>query len=123
MVGSPFRLHGRDPSTGLDCIGVLAAALEATGRDAPLPRAYSLRSRNIAGLDDIAGKCGFATTSGTPLPGDVLFARVGSCQFHLLLSAKDGQFVHAHAGLKRVVISPMRPGWTIVGHWRLIEKI
>ena len=32
LEGAPFRLHGRDPVTGLDCIGVLAQSLEAFGQ-------------------------------------------------------------------------------------------
>ena len=30
-LGVRFRLHGRDPATGLDCLGLLGAALVATG--------------------------------------------------------------------------------------------
>ena len=29
LVGTRFRLHGRDPDTGLDCVGLLAASLAA----------------------------------------------------------------------------------------------
>ena len=32
FAGTRFRLHGRDPETGLDCIGLLAAALTRIGR-------------------------------------------------------------------------------------------
>ena len=27
LIGIPFRLHGRNPETGLDCVGVVAAAV------------------------------------------------------------------------------------------------
>jgi cell wall-associated NlpC family hydrolase len=122
LAGTRFRLHGRDPATGLDCIGLLAAALTAIGRPAPLPNGYALRSRALPGLDAVAAACGF-TGAGAPLrPGDVLLARVGPCQHHLLIAAGAG-FVHAHAGIGRVIASAGPPGWPIVHHWRLVEDI
>ena len=49
LVGSPWRLHGRNPATGLDCIGLLGAALGGLlvrrvggGREVRLPSASSL---------------------------------------------------------------------------------
>ncbi len=122
LVGTPFRLHGRDPATGLDCIGVLAHALQAIGRAAPLPEAYSLRARQVPGLAAIAEACGFAPATGTCAPGDVQFARIGPVQYHLLIAARDGRFVHAHAGARRVVIGKLAESWAIVGQWRLTPE-
>ena len=51
LVGTRFRLHGRDPDTGLDCVGLLAASLAAIGRAAPLPNGYRLRARSLPGLE------------------------------------------------------------------------
>lgn len=120
LVGRPFRLHGRDPVTGLDCIGVLAQALRMIGSPAAeLPEAYSVRNHQVRGLAAIATSCGFTPETDACAPGDVLFARIGPVQFHLLIAARDGRFVHAHAGLGRVVIGELGQGWTIVGHWRL----
>jgi cell wall-associated NlpC family hydrolase len=121
--GAPFRLHGRNPATGLDCIGVLASALHATGCPAPLPAAYSVRTSEIPGLADIVRACGFGPVSGVPLPGDVVLVRIGPCQFHLLIGSRDGLFVHAHAGLGRVVKGPLSNDWSIFGHWRLDMNI
>jgi len=120
LVGSRFRLHGRDPATGLDCVGVLAAALKAIGREAPLPAAYQLRARTIPGLAGIARECGLAAVKGTAQPGDVQLARIGACQFHVVIAARDGRFIHAHAGLGRVVIAPPGEDWRVTDHWRLI---
>jgi cell wall-associated NlpC family hydrolase len=122
LVGSRFRLHGRDPVTGLDCVGVLAAALKAIGREAPLPGAYRLRSRAIPGLAGIAGKCGLTVVEGTVEPGDVQLVRIGACQFHVVIAARDGRFIHAHAGLGRVVMGPPGDDWRVTDHWRLIPK-
>ncbi|RYD83943.1 MAG: hypothetical protein EOP61_40760 [Sphingomonadales bacterium] len=119
LVGSRFRLHGRDPATGLDCVGVLAAALGAIGREAPLPVAYHLRSRAIPNLAGVAQQCGLVPVESAAETGDVLLARVGKCQFHLVIAAHGGNFIHAHAGLKRVVIGPLGDDWRVTCHWRL----
>jgi hypothetical protein len=120
LVGVRFRLHGRDPAHGLDCIGVLAAALAAIGRPAPLPNAYALRSHRLPPLGALATACGFAETRASRRPGDVLMLRIGPCQHHLLVAARDGGFVHAHAGLARVVVMPGPPGWPVLHRWRLL---
>ncbi len=121
LVGSRFRLHGRNPVTGLDCVGVLSVALIAIGRAAPLPDAYRLRSRAVPDLPRIARDCGMVAINDALQAGDVLVARIGPCQFHVLIAADDGRVVHAHAGLGRVIISPMSHEWQIAGHWRLIS--
>ena len=119
LEGSRFRLHGRDAATGLDCVGVLAAALRAIGREAPLPAAYRLRSRAVPGLAEIARGCGLLAADSPVQSGDVVLARIGACQFHILIALGSGRFVHAHAGLGRVVIGPFAKEWIIAGHWRL----
>lgn len=120
LVGTRFRLHGRDPGTGLDCVGVLAASLAAIGHAAPLPRGYALRSRYVSGLEHIARDCQLSLVDDDAVhPGDVLLARTGPCQFHLLVAARGGGFVHAHAGRRRVVLMPGPIAWPVAGHWRL----
>ena len=36
LVGVPFRLQGRDPALGLDCVGLVGAAMRAAARRATL---------------------------------------------------------------------------------------
>jgi cell wall-associated NlpC family hydrolase len=129
LLGTRFRLHGRDPRTGLDCLGLLAAALAAIGRPAALPNGYTLRSRGFARAEEAARACGFAPVSGhsTAGPaaagpttaGDVLLVRPHPCQFHLLVATGRNRFIHAHAGLRRVIAIDALPAWPIVRHWRL----
>lgn len=119
LAGCRFRLHGRLPATGLDCVGVLAAALAAIGRAAPLPRAYSLRMRAVGNLDAIVAACGLVAATDRVQPGDVLLVRAGPCQFHLAIALAGDRFVHAHAGLRRVVVQPGPLAWPVAGRWRL----
>lgn len=120
LVGSRYRLHGRDPATGLDCVGLLAAALAAIGRTPALPMAYGLRLRTLPALDGFARACGLGLTDDSGRPGDVQLVRVGACQFHLLIAGHAGRFIHAHAGLRRVVVTPGPPGWPVIHRWHPI---
>lgn len=114
LVGTRFRLHGRDPATGLDCVGVVAAALKATG-----PNGYRLRNRDISAALAFAPAVGLAEVSDPIEPGDVLLVRSGPAQHHLLIASIRGGFIHAHAGLRRVVATPGPLSWPIERHWRL----
>jgi cell wall-associated NlpC family hydrolase len=118
LVGTRFRLHGRDPATGLDCLGVLAAALAAIGRDADLPQGYTLKLRALPALDRFVQGCGLATAAGPILPGDVVLARVSPIQFHLAVAGHAGRIVHAHVGLGRVIAVAGPLPWPLVHHWR-----
>jgi len=120
LAGTRFRLHGRSPETGLDCIGLLAAALMQIGRPAPLPTGYRLRAHVLPALEGVAKACGFAETEEQLLPGDVLLLRVGPCQYHLAIAANERRFVHAHAGLRRVVIAPGPLAEPVLHRWRLL---
>lgn len=120
LVGCRFRLHGRDPATGLDCIGVLAAALSAIGREARFPTGYRLRTDRFEQLANIAADHGFEPAFGADLPGDVLFTRPGPGQLHLLIAAaRADEFIEAHAGLGRVVLTAGSPTDPVLHHWRL----
>jgi cell wall-associated NlpC family hydrolase len=122
LAGAPFRLQGRDPQTGLDCIGVLSAALSAIGRPVAFPIGYRLRASRLDGLETWAAAAGFAPASLPFKAGDVLIVRPGACQFHLLILLPANRFVHAHARLKRVAVAPGPVPWPIAGHWRLARE-
>ena len=119
LVGCRFRLHGRDPATGLDCVGVVAAALAGCGRRAAVPGDYALRMRDVARVWTEAKRLGLRQATGGVDPGDVLLFHVGPAQHHLGIVVAGRSLVHAHAGLKRVVVAPPDPAWQQVGHWCL----
>lgn len=122
LVGTPFRLRGRDPATGLDCVGLVGCALAASGHSVRLPKDYSLHSLDIGPLLPFAGACGLGDASGDPEPGDVVLFQVGLVQFHLAVADGLRGFVHANAGLRRVVAGPADPQWPIARLWRLPAK-
>ena len=119
LVGTRFLLHGRDPATGLDCIGLLSAVLARAGRAAALPNGYTLRMRDSAQWLPPPETLGFAWAEPPFQPGDAVLLRLGAVQVHLAIAAPDGGWIHAHAGLRRVVHQPALPDGTILHHWRL----
>ncbi|MEH3035799.1 MAG: peptidoglycan endopeptidase [Sphingomonas adhaesiva] len=108
-VGSRFRAQGRDPALGLDCVGVVAVALGERG----LPRDYPLRSATWR-VEQVPG--GMVACDGDAI-GDVLLCRVTVAQLHLVVRTAGG-FVHADAGLRRVVERPGKVPWPVVAAWR-----
>lgn len=122
LIGTRFRLHGRDPGSGLDCIGLLAAAMSASGRPVSPPNGYAARLSDLSRFRPLAAEFGFAEVTGPVSAGDVQMFRVGPVQFHLAIAADDGLLIHAHAGLRRVVLGPRGGDWLLTGHWRLIAQ-
>ena len=108
-VGVRFRAQGRDPALGLDCVGVAAVALG--GID--LPRDYRLRCGR---MPELAPPSGMARCDGEAV-GDVLLCRVSPAQLHLVVRTETG-FVHADAGVRRVVERPGAVPWPVVMAWR-----
>ncbi|MGE7204896.1 peptidoglycan endopeptidase [Sphingomonas sp. NPDC019816] len=109
LVGTRFRLHGRDAEHGLDCVGLVAAA---TGRAAPT--GYGWRGGDAA---RVAGLLDAQFARGADGPGAVLLLRAGPGQLHLAIRVSDG-IVHADAGLRRVAWRPGTPPWPVLGCWK-----
>ena len=105
LEGTPFRLYGRSIAHGLDCAGVVVAALARMGRQAaPLPR-YALRNMEFAPFEKAIRASGFIASPHAQAPGDLLVLTPSPGQFHLAIAIDDARIVHAHAGLRRVVIT------------------
>lgn len=123
LVGVRFRLHGRDPRSGLDCLGVVKCALDSVLGDVNVPQNYTLRQRawepmlTYAAASSLRDCCEAERES--PRAGDVLLFEVGPAQCHLAISDGRGSLVHAHAGLSRVVFGKPDPDWRLLHHWRL----
>ena len=119
FIGARFRLHGRDPVTGFDCLGLVLVALAEIGRPVRMPLRYALRNLDpdrFRRLPEVAGLVEAADNSLED--GDVLALEPGPAQVHLAIVVRGG-IVHAHAGLQRVVHTPFPLPWQIVGQWRL----
>lgn len=118
LVGAPFRLHGRDPATGLDCVGLVSAAMAANGARPVAPQGYGLRNLDIARWLPLATRSGLVPATGPVRAGEVLLIALAHCQHHLVIAVDPVTVIHAHAGLRRVVVQPFDPAWQIHAKWR-----
>ena len=118
LVGTRFRLGGRDPAAGLDCVGLAAWAL---GPRVVAPHGYALRNSTIACHLQFAARAGFSPVGGAISRGDLILVTPGPAQHHLLIALAPARFVHAHAGLRRVVVHAGAAPWPLLRHWRLTQ--
>lgn len=118
MVGVRFRPQGCDPATGLDCVGLVWAAYAVAGRRLARPHGYPLRGWSRARVEAGLAAAGFGETRGAGRDGDVVLIALDAGQFHLGLIGTD-RLVHAHAGLRRVVETPVDASLAAASRWRL----
>jgi len=116
-IGARFRVHGRDPAFGLDCVGVVAVALRGTGYGGAVPADYALRGGCVTEIVTQFAAAGFVR-SITVAPGGVALFDTGCAQLHLAVIVPGG-IVHADAMLRRVVERPGPPPWALIGCWHL----
>ena len=119
LVGARFRPQGRDPGVGLDCVGAAAAAAGIpAGR---LRSDYALRGQHLAAIERQLRELGCRPVPAEQAAaGDLVVCEAGPAQFHIVVRAWDS-FVHADAGLRRVVERPLPVPWPVAGAWRLLE--
>lgn len=121
FIGTPFRLNGRSAEAGLDCVGLVAASLANIGRKPVPPVGYELRNSTIGVFLQAAPASGLIEVAGPISAGDIVLVAPGPGQQHLLIAESSTSFIHAHAGLRRVVRMPGPPPWPIIRHWRLSD--
>jgi cell wall-associated NlpC family hydrolase len=119
FLGVRFRLHGRDPATGLDCIGLLAVSLERLGIATRPPTGYGLRNARIDRWVTGNLPASLSLVSDAVRRGDVLLVQPGPQQHHLMIAEGSTSVIHAHAGLRRVVCERLEAGAKIAVQWRL----
>jgi hypothetical protein len=118
-VGCPFRLHGRDPVTGVDCVGLVHASLVAMGRHPVAPRGYGLRNLAVDQWLDFAARSELVPADGMIGADEVLLVALGYGQHHLMITTGPDEIAHAHAGLRRVVRHRRDPASRICARWRV----
>lgn len=117
LIGVRFRLHGRDPATGLDCVGLVAEAMRRSGTEPIVPEGYRLRTLTVDSLLPFA-KANRLEAAHSAENAEVLLVMVSPVQPHLMISVPGG-FIHAHAGIGRVTFLPGNPAWPLAAAWRL----
>jgi murein DD-endopeptidase / murein LD-carboxypeptidase len=113
LIGTRFRLHGRVPETGLDCVGLITCACPAITRP---PEGYALRGGTAAGFAAMFIANGMMRREGEPRPGDILLLQPSAAQFHLGIWSGDS-LIHADGVLRRAVETPGALAWPLVSGW------
>lgn len=121
LIGTPFRLRGREPETGLDCIGLVSIALKRIARQTPTLPHYEMRNLDLGRFSSLLDQVGLTPSASPSCAGNILLLRPSTAQFHLAIVGPSGLLIHAHAGLGRVVASPAPLPWPILATWQLIE--
>lgn len=119
FIGVRFRLQGRDPMGGLDCVGLLACSLEVIGFQPIAPKGYRLRNTDPLRWFHCASDSGLVPVDGPTAIGDVLLIKPGPGQQHLVIVEGKASVIHAHAGLRKVVRQPIDLNGDKLAHWRL----
>ncbi|MEO0462315.1 MAG: NlpC/P60 family protein [Pseudomonadota bacterium] len=122
-IGARFRLHGRDPRTGLDCVGLVLISLHKIGRPYSDFSGYGLRNLSIGRFLEEVAPAGLTVAQGALHSGDVLLLKPGPAQHHLAIVGGGRTIIHAHAGLRRVVRQPLDASITPLAQWRLSEDL
>lgn len=115
LVGTRFRAQGRDAAAGLDCAGLIIATFA-------LPRAqyrqdYRLRGEHRVELASAMQRDFRRVARSQAREGDVLMLSVARDQLHLAVKTAAG-FVHADAGIGKVVETPGSPKWKVLAAYR-----
>ena len=109
MLGCRFRPQGRDTKLGLDCIGLTCAAYRLPADQ--IPADYRSRNGDEKRLRPHLDR--FFRQVRAARVGDLLLLRVALDQLHFVVLSERG-FIHADAGLRKVVETPGAPPWPIV---------
>jgi murein DD-endopeptidase / murein LD-carboxypeptidase len=119
QIGIPFRLHGRCAGEALDCVGLVAVALGDIAQRCAVPMNYTLRGDFEGVVEHYFKSVGMKTCTAPYADGDIVLVRAAPGQFHLMVRAHQG-FVHAHAGLRKIVLTPGASLWPVTRAWRAI---
>jgi len=109
-VGSPFRHQGRDPASGLDCVGLIVFVVRTLN-----PGAFDYKGyKRIPGREAISRYAGMAGFLKKPMArmaaGDVVILRFGRYLEHAAILSDRG-IIHACEKYGRVVEHGLDPEW------------
>ncbi len=110
-LGVRFRGQGRDPALGLDCVGLVGAALAVE-----LPADAPIRCGDVGRVMREAAALGVRRVEDART-GDVALFASGPGQLHLGVLSEHG-VIHADAVARRVVERVGPPPWPVLAVWR-----
>jgi murein DD-endopeptidase / murein LD-carboxypeptidase len=119
LVGVRFRPQGRDPATGLDCVGVVLQVFEIPAER--VRRDYRLTGNRANEIEAELSRYFEPVRRTESRAGDVVLCSLRTGQLHLAVHC-GCSFVHADARARRVVEMPGAPQWRILGTYRFAPR-
>ena len=119
LAGVPFRPQGRDRA-GMDCVGMCLATYRIPAEQVRCD--YRIRGDHRREVMASLAKWFWRVGKLDARAGDLMLLSVASDQLHLAVRTENG-FVHADAGLRRVVHTPGDPPWPVIGVYRRRVRI
>jgi NlpC/P60 family putative phage cell wall peptidase len=117
-LGTPFHHQGRQPGIGLDCIGLIVVALQATGKQVHDRSDYGKRP------DGKSLETALAAHGAVPVQdiaaGDILLFRYDGQPQHVALATGADSMIHSFAPAGEVVETLIGAYWRrrLVGIYR-----
>ena len=120
MVGTPFRHQGRNPRSGVDCVGVVLCSVWSAGLDITDCIGYGPLPKSDVLLEEL-GKRARRVHRDDAQPGDVLiFQYKADLPIHFAVLVGSEHMVHAHSSTGKVVKHRLTNAWAARLHsiWR-----
>ena len=115
LIGVPYRPYGRDPRTGLDCLGLALACFDV-GED----RRNGGDGRFVDERAMARSLSQHFIEVSEPQTGDLVVMRRGR-RWHFAISDAE-TLIHADARARRVIRRRGDPPWPVVSRWRMKGK-
>jgi murein DD-endopeptidase / murein LD-carboxypeptidase len=109
-IGARFRLQGRDPSTGLDCVGLVAWCAQTIGLPVMDSNDYVLASSAEKLMPHLLASGFVMRPDLRPRAGDVLIFKLQNSLNHVGICTPRG-VVHADMRFRRVVEHRLDAFW------------
>lgn len=110
FLGVRFRPQGRGRDA-LDCVGLVLATFDIPAEAASCD--YRLRGHRRQVVEAQLARHFRRVPPKALQAGDVMLLRAGPDQLHLAVRTPGG-FVHAHAGIGKVIETPAMPDWPLL---------
>ncbi len=120
LIGTRFVAQGRDPTVGIDCVGLALLAYAIDPRS--VRDDYRLGGAHRAAILGFAGKAFRRVPRPRRRAGDLLLLRPGEAQWHLAIWSGSG-LVHADIASRRIVERPGPPEWPVAAVLRPRARI
>jgi cell wall-associated NlpC family hydrolase len=109
-IGARFRLQGRDPATGLDCIGLVIWSAQQCGLCLPDASDYLLTD-TPSRLDHAIARAPLKRVDVRDMAaGDMVRLLSGGQPLHLAISTRES-LIHADVRLRKVVEHRLSADW------------